>query len=550
MTVGLKPRFGWAVSLDVGLVLLLAVLGVAIFLPKLSAVVLIDHDDVISVISATCNQARFEETAPVGRWVSAGDWQQFWQFHSFGCFGEITRGLNHYDIHPPFYFWVLHIWFGLFGVSILSGLLLNLVLLTITAGVVYATCRILSVSATVSFVVTMVWMFVLPSRMTISVLRQYTLFTALVALLLLFVVLWLKRKQARHLFAISIVLAAGLLTHYQFPIPAGLTLLFAAAILFRRNARTQTVQLAVAAGAAALIFVACNPGFLESIAGARARAQPFTLFSSLQRVGAVVSTAFQIFNPFDWTHPLPYGLLDIKSPLDIAINLVNVVVGFAGLYLVASIIRRAWRIHTGPRAAVISLEYLPIFVAVASWSFVVALYILCVSPVHAIGLQYMHFVSPCLFVGIAQAAQVCRNSISDRTVKFVALTTVVCAIGATTLFAVHRSEQQRIEVVHDADTIILDSARIGILPTVLWHADKEAMVYAVTGQEQLLADFPTVGAGHRLYYVNSLFYGNTAENRQRILDHLAGLGYRSLVHHPSGVVPLVPLGGDIYALGQ
>ncbi|MGI9125246.1 MAG: hypothetical protein ACR2JM_10925, partial [Mycobacterium sp.] len=92
------------------LVLLIAVIAAAVYLPKLATVGVLDHDDVISIIAATCNQGRYEQYIPSGQWVPASEWQQYWQMGRFDCFSLIGHDLAHYDIHPPLYFWLLHIW--------------------------------------------------------------------------------------------------------------------------------------------------------------------------------------------------------------------------------------------------------------------------------------------------------------------------------------------------------------------------------------------------------------------------------------------------------
>jgi hypothetical protein len=536
------------VKTEYWLTLLLVGSGIAIFLPKLAAVVLIDHDDIISVIGATCNQGRYEAAIPSGRWVSATEWQQYWQLDTFGCFEQISHDLAHYDIHPPLYFWLLHICFSVFGVSVMSGLVLNLGILLITAIIIYASCRLLSVSNFLSFVTALAWMLSLPSRTAIGVIRPYTLFSMLTALLLLLVILWLKSDQTRYVFGLGIVLTAGFLTHYQFVVPAGSATIFAVAILSRRHKYKEITQLLVAAAAAAFIFYLSHPDFLTSVWRADAQAQSFTLAGFLQRMVAVAGTVLQTFNPLDWSHPLPYGLLDWSHPLYLAINVLNLVLGAASAYLAMRLAIRAFKTRALTPDTTISVNYLPILTAVTSWSVIVAVYVFCVSPVHAIGLQYLHFVTPFLFIGVAQAAEVFKETIPHSVVVALPIVLVVSAIFATALFVGHRSEQQRILEIKNAEALIVDSDKIGILPTVLWYANPTTKVYAAM-QDKLLtkfADLATTIDG-KSYFVSSDAYGNTSDKREVILERLSGLRYGNPVRQHAGVVPLIPLGGDIYA---
>lgn len=531
---------------DRWLVLTLVLVGIAVYLPRLAAVVLIDHDDVISVIGATCNQGRYEQSIPTAAWVAASNWQQYWQWQGFGCFGQISQDLVHYDIHPPLYFWLLHSWFGVFGVSVTAGLLLNLVILVVAVIVIYAVCRALSVSAPVSFVATLAWMLSLPTRTALAVVRQYTLFSMLTALLLLLVVLWLTKRQDRYVVAIGVVVAAGLLTHFHFVIPAAVMLLFAAAVLARRAAYTPVLRMAGTVLAAVVVSLLLHPGFLESLERADRQAQAFTIAGFAQRVGSVLATTFQIFDPLDWTYPLPYGLLDWHNPVFIVVNVLNVLVGFVATYLVVRFAIKAARSRPRSLPGMISIEYLPAFTAVATWCVVVALYVLCVSPVHAIGLQYLHFLTPLLFVAVAQLAHARHHEIPHAVSAAVVPVLLVGALIGTSVFVWHRSEQQQVLDIRQADALIVDTAAIGVLPAVLWHADPGTAVYAAP-QHELATNFPDLSAaGDRLFYAASSAYDNTDEDRDRILARLEQAGYRNPTRVPARVVPLIPLGGDVW----
>ncbi len=533
---------------DYVLIFVLVGLGIAIFLPKIAAVTLIDHDDVISVIAATCNQGHYRQFVPSGQWVSASEWQQYWQLRSFGCLDQISNDLVQYDIHPPLYFWLLHLWFCAFGVSIMGGLALNLILLVASAVVIYISCRLMSVSSFFSFTASLAWMLCLPSRTAGGVVRQYAFLSFLTAVLLLLVILWLKRGQARYVFGLGVVLAAGFLTHYQFPIPAAFTLLFAGAILRKRRAYSEIKQLLIATSASVLTFLLADQGFMESVLQANDQAQKFTVGGFLQRTVATGGALLQIFNPLDWSHPLPYGLGDWHHPLYGLLNALNLALGAIGAYLALRIALRAYKARAHTLDAMISVGHLPIFVAITSWSAIAAMYVFCISPVHAIGLQYLHFVTPFLFVAVAQAAETQRDAITHGIVVALTPLLLVCAVAATALFVVHRPEQEPILAIKDADALIIDSDRIGILPTVLWHANAETKIYAAM-QDDLLADFPVLpsNAYRAVYFITSNAYGNSLEKRRLILERLSKLGYGNGVRAPAGVVPLIPLGGEIYA---
>ncbi|WP_262871791.1 glycosyltransferase family 39 protein [Mycolicibacterium crocinum] len=528
--------------------------AVLIYLPKLMAVVLVDHDDVISVVTATCNQGNFLNSPLKGHWADASQWQRYWQLSSHWCFGQIQSDMVHYDIHPPFYFWVLHVWFVLFGVSLVSGLVLNLVVVCLTAVIIYVTCRVLAVSSTLSFLATLAWTVSLPSRTAVSVIRQYSLFTMFTAALLLVAVLWLQKKQLRYLVALCVVLVVGVLTHFQFPIPAAVTIVLVAAILWRRRSLRELAQLGLAVVVAAVAFYVVEPSFMESVWRAREQAQSFTFPQLFQRAGAVIPTALQLFNPLDWSHPLPYGLLDWAQPQYVVINLLSIAIGVGTTYLVVRIVVRA--IRSGPRGVDgwLTVQRLPICAGVLCLLTAFAMYVSFISPVQAIGLQYLYFVTPFLFVGVARMAQDGLDAQDSPGVRWQRLASalpavlLVCAIVSSALFVVHRSEFEPLRDIARADALIVDSDHFGVLPAILWHADPRTKVFAAS-QDVILANRPDAGpavAAREFYYVSSTAYENTRAKQEQILHWLRGLGHGDGATVRQGVVPLIPLGGDIY----
>lgn len=552
MAVRVLPRALRETRAEYLLIALLLVLGVAILLPRLAAVVLIDHDDVISVIVATCNEGRYADQDLSGRWVAAREWQQFWRMESFGCFQQISQDLIEHDIHPPLYFWILHLWMTLFGVSLFTGLTLNLLFLLTTTTIIFVTCRVLSVSKQFSFLSALAFLVCLPSRMTVGVIRQYALLSLIVALLLLLIVLWLKRGQIGYLLGVAVILASGLLTQYQFPLIAAFTVSFAAAILLRRRDHRRVAQLVASAVAAAAIFLTILPGFLESVLRARRQAQPFDILDMPQRLTSVGGTILQLFNPLDWSHPLPFGLLDWASPLYVALNTVNLLIGAVGAYLAVKLVIRAYKTRPHSVTALLTVEMMPICTAIASWTAIMMMYIFFVSPVHAIGLQYLHFTLPGLFIGLAQAAEQTKDQIPQKVVRIIFPVLVTCGLVASVIFIAHRSEQQVILQLRYAGAVIVDSDRIGILPTVVWHTNPDSNVFAASTQAELLAAEPdpmAVSSGS-FYYVSSLGYDNTARDRDAILERLSKLGRGGGDPQSTSVVYLVPLGGEIYAFGR
>ena len=59
--------------------------------------------------------------------MAARSWQRFVEPEAFACFGTISQDLAALDLHPPLYFWILHVWLGLFALHRWTLVALNLV---------------------------------------------------------------------------------------------------------------------------------------------------------------------------------------------------------------------------------------------------------------------------------------------------------------------------------------------------------------------------------------------------------------------------------------
>ena len=88
------------------------------------------HDEAISYLVATGHKADYskivkEEAPPYGRWTRADQWKRFLRVDQVFCFGKINFDLATTDLHPPLYFWLLHVWCLLVGVHVWTGVTLN-----------------------------------------------------------------------------------------------------------------------------------------------------------------------------------------------------------------------------------------------------------------------------------------------------------------------------------------------------------------------------------------------------------------------------------------
>ena len=191
-----------------------------------------EHDEAISYLAATCHQGEWDRmtargAAPVATWTPAGEWRRFAEPDDALCLGRISRDLADHDIHPPLYFWLLHLWVGAVGVSIASGPALNLLIFAAAALALFGFARRLLREPLSAALVVLVWA-VSPAVVPIATeARMYDLL-ALVSILFSWQVVRLAeapRLSRRGLAALALASAAGLATVFTFLLVAAATTL-------------------------------------------------------------------------------------------------------------------------------------------------------------------------------------------------------------------------------------------------------------------------------------------------------------------------------------
>jgi len=113
------------------------VAGIGLRINAISRKSTLSHDESISYLSATGHQGEYsfitsKKIKPYGQWSSASEWKRFILPEKRFCFNKIGSDLARYDIHPPLYFWMLHLWSLLFGVHLWTGPSLNLLFVLVT----------------------------------------------------------------------------------------------------------------------------------------------------------------------------------------------------------------------------------------------------------------------------------------------------------------------------------------------------------------------------------------------------------------------------------
>jgi len=493
------------------------------------------HDDAITILGVTCNQGRYAASAPSQHWVAAADWQSYWTLRSPGCFGTIRADLAHEDIHPPLYFWLLHAWLVVFGVSAPAALALNFVIVAVTAAVIFETCRLLAVPAPIVCIIGLTWGLTMTTRMAAASVRQYSLLGLFSAVLLLLMVLWFKHNKIGYLAALIPVITGGMLTQYLFFVPATMALVLIGMALLAGRRYRELGLLAAGYAVAAVLFVAVNPGFTDSMHRAGLQAQSFSWAAVPLRIAAVLSQLIEPFVPLDPVYQF--------DPAMIAICVLTAVVV---LPMLVQVVRWVLKMrHQRPHVSVNS-ESVPMLMFLGGSAAVVAFFLMFISPEHVMRPIYLYFLTPFLFVGLAVASQRSAKVIASVTTLFVYQFIGVAV--ATSVFVLTQSPHP-VPPPGSHSAIVLDSDRRGIVPPSLWWVPPTALTYAGS-QSDLLRHFPNLDAvGDRdLYYVSRIMlgapYGNSTTKRKKILKEFTDRGYRVRFIGPSAAMS----GANVYRL--
>lgn len=217
------------------------------------------------------------------------------------CFQEIQAGLAETDIHPPLYFWLLHLWFLVFGANSWSGPWLNVVISMTTSICLYFMALKIWQNQWYA-VLTAVSFFLSPATILISLeSRQYDLLAFLTVIAVWGLLSFMKTGSFLSAIALVGGIIGGSLTHYHF-----LLTIVPCAILpiinlssNHRRAKQVVALLVISYGLGAII----HPFFLSSLSQLSNRVPPFSMEAFYERLLQVVLS----FSSFYYLLPLIVG---------------------------------------------------------------------------------------------------------------------------------------------------------------------------------------------------------------------------------------------------
>jgi len=471
------------------------------------------HDEAISYLAATVNQGAFDQSEregayPAGRWVHASEWKQFLQPRQFLAFRQIGIDLATIDVHPPLYFWLLHVWTVFWGMHVWTGPTLNLIIFILGMVCLYGLGQTVLKETWQTAVVVAIWGFS-PAVIDVTLkARQYGLFATLTIIFVWHIALAtdVKRQFSRmNGFTLALVTAAGALTHFHFILPvAGVGLLFICPLLKVDKRRFWYVTAAIGAGYG--LFLILHPQFylsFQELVGRQMLEAQFLskMIDILRRLYAVVTT----FTGF-W----------VRGGIFQASLFIIVVASFAwtGIVYCKDSVRFWQRMERlrGPGERVVLL-----FV----WLFIVstALYVIFLSPIHAMTSRHMSALWP--FFAFTPVVLLRLIDSERRRLAAVLLGTAVFLFGASSVWTLHADGEKDTLSLNGVEKIVADGLYPGILPRVLALLPDDSMVYVAHSSELQRTSHWMDSLGQNAVYISDLSYDNTEANRDLILAMLS-----------------------------
>jgi len=483
----------------------------------------ITYDDGISYLAATGHQGLYWTERPDAQWVLAGQWQSFWTPAEFGSFKKISHDLALYDIHPPLYFWALHVWTHVVGVQLSAGPLLNIIFLVLAALFIYLTAIELRCTPWSATTASLLWLLSGSTLSADTVVRQYSLLGLAVAFYFFSLIRFLNARQLVSTklsilssFYIFLAIIIGLLTHYQFIVVLGCASLLAAFILIKAKDYAGFVKLSMISFSSLIVSIMLHPNFYHSFIRQQSQAQDFDWGSLSWRLEKIFTTLVQIFAP---SYGYGFTLFVVITTLLSVIVCVRLTL-FLRQKTNRDLFYQLPHEHWLPLASACLISFI-----------VFTLYAFSFTPAHAMSTIYINVLTPVYFIFIAQLLNFWQLKFKLFTPFFFA-----CLLGwqaaygiyVAYLYSINEAKKHKvIEMLQTNTPIILDSVARGVLPTFIWHVNNDAQVYAAS-QEDILNNFPSIDVSNKksILYISDSRDGNNAKNRETIINYLSKKGYQ------------------------
>jgi uncharacterized membrane protein len=480
------------------------------------------HDEVISYLAATGHQAEYDEVVankkyPYAQWAKAKDWQKFIELRTNYNFRKIQADLSKYDVHPPLFFWLLHIWIMIFGVHTWTGPTLNLLISIINISLVYYFARYVLESRTSALAVMFTYA-MSPGVMSATfIARSYEVFT-LFSILLVWKSVQIIHKNSRMTIydqlMIMLITILGLLNHYYF----ALFLFGTMIIMFVLNFKIlpsipnpayifdKTYKLYASIITGTTLFFFCHSSLYHQLTSFRSQTQSFEIKYLLLRL---LKTVLALLGYF-------VGVERRGIPSTSIILLAVIILLFT--YLITG-----HRRHERNELIVSDKSRIVMCFCLAVLLILFTLYISYFTHQAVMGPVYISPLYPFLSLLPVLAINYLYNGR-----KFL-IAYCCCLLAAGMLYAkpwqVYPETDTGTALIRNSDNIVIDNTSRGVLLVSMMHIPGNMPVYAAKQDDLLVNDnWIRIDAKNTCYF-SVLESGNTSIKRDAIFRRLRNSGH-------------------------
>jgi hypothetical protein len=426
----------------------------------------------------------YERRPPSGQWVQASEWKRLLRPERRFCFGTIGSDAHAFDVHPPLYYWLLHLACLAMGTHYWTGPLLNAFIDLFTIAAIFrlallATGRDRLASAAAAFV----WAAGAGAlQVCVVEARQYSLLALIAVVFSDQVARFAGESETPHdgrrlrPFAIAALALAGALTHHHFALI--IVGVLGWCVVTRRQARRRLMYATLAVGAAYLALLVIHPFFsgtgykhltdakLPDPTGLRVRAR--------QALEALAHVALE--RRYGSFMPLP------------TLTVIAAIVPLTFLAAWWTLRRRARASIQTPWAAGYA-TFLGVWIMLVT----IALYLIGVTPAHAMSYRYLATMWPLLAVAagivFAGPAARARNGRGVLLIAFTCTIALISGIGAAYLqwhnLELDPAAPRAHELLRTGRRFVIDNVGRGHWPRPMWRIADDAQVIVAAPNDLL-----------------------------------------------------------------
>lgn len=467
------------------------------------------HDEGISYLAATGHQRHYALVQhglyPFATWVSASEWKKLLQPENKFCFRTIASDLTKHDIHPPLYFWILHVWILIFNTHLWTGPSLNMMIAIISILLLYRLAHDLLHDPREAAVVSFLWASSFAVIQTSLEARPYPLLAFFTILFIQQIIRYERSEtgnKPHRLLFIGITILLGMLVHYHFFLVIIGSILFLTFHLLSDHKKKWMIGL-IPIFVGMLFFSLLHPHFYNSSNRYQAQIQPFRYEDLNLKFDNIRWTFYQFFGD-----NLPSKLL----------FLLLIILFIAGLFITFNKKQKKSTPFIQERnKAAVDIWYF--FTWITGW--IVILYILGLSPLHAMGPRYLSMAWP--FFAFIPVLMIRFYFVKAKVSLLIFFCIGQLILGSIGIFSMKKTSNNipppQKEILDASYKIVVDNVSRGVLPRLFFYLSDDKSVFAAD-QEYLIRNTQKwlSKMKENSLYISNLTYGNSVQKQNEILQ--------------------------------